>query len=204
MKRLNPAMRENYRYILVKIEPYDPHSLFVWATGNETIPPEYDAKELYYTLFASITDWYGDRIASQIGIAVPAILGPFAILRMRRGTEHDVYAILPCIREHLHAEIRLAALKTSGTIQTLEEEIQRKRTYLRTQEPLLMQKTNEEMKHLIPDMKHEICDTDSIPSLSMWLHPSGAVDIDVSCDNLEKKENGFNRIHLHYLTKDDF
>jgi RNase P/RNase MRP subunit POP5 len=204
MKRLNPAMRENFRYILAKIEPYDPRSLSAWMMGDDTIPPQYDAKELYYTLSASITDWYGDHAASQIGIAVPAILGPFVILRMRRGTERNVSAILPCIREHLHAEIRLAALKTSGTIHTLKEEIQRKRTHLRTQEPLFMQKTNAKMKHLIPDMRQSICDTDSISSCSMWLHPSGAVDIDLSCDNLDKKENGFNRIHLHYLTKDDF
>ena len=204
MKRLNPAMRENFRYILIKIEPYDSRSLFLWAMGDGTIPPEYDAKELYYTLSASITDWYGDRTASQIGIAIPAIFGPFAILRMRRGTEHDVFTILPFIREHLYAEIRLAALKTSGTIHTLKEEIQRKRAYLRTQEPLLMQKTNEEMKHLIPDMKPNTCHTDSTPSCSMWLHPSGEVDIDAPHDSLDKKENGFNRIHLHYLTKDDF
>ncbi|MDR2856144.1 MAG: Rpp14/Pop5 family protein [Methanomicrobiales archaeon] len=203
MKRLNPAMRENFRYILVKIEPYDLCSLSMWIR-DDTTPSQYDAKELYYTLFASITDWYGDRTASQIGIAVPAILGPFAILRMRRGTEHDVFAILPCIREHLHAEIRLAALKTSGTIRTLKEEIMRKRTYLRTQEPLLIQKTNAEMEHLIPDIREKIYDTDPPSSFSMWLHPSGAVDIEASHDNLDKKENGFNRIHLHYLTKDDF
>jgi len=204
MKRLNPAMRENFRYILVKIEPYEPRSLSLWVMGDDTVSSQYDAKEVYHTLSASITDWYGDRTASQIGIAVPAILGPFAILRMRRGTERDVFAILPCIREHLHAEIRFVALTTSGTIHTLKEEIQRKRTYLRTQEPLMIQKTNAEIKHLIPDMRENTCDSDAIPSFSMWLHPSGAVDIDLSHANLDKKENGFNRLHLHYLTKDDF
>jgi hypothetical protein len=37
----------------------------------------------------------------------------------------------------------------------------------------------------------------------MWMHASGAVDIDLPNDNLDKKENGFNRLRLQYLTKDD-
>jgi len=204
MKRLNPAMRENFRYILVKIEPYDAQRLYAWANGeeHETIS-QYNAKELYYTISAAITDWYGDYMAAQIGIAIPAVIGPFAILRMRRGTERDVFPILPLIREHLHTEIRLAALKTSGTIRTLKEEIYRKQKYLSMQKPIFIEKAKTELKVPIPDMKLGIWDTDTVPFFSMWVHASGAVDIDLSSDNLDRKENGFNHVRLQYLTKDD-
>ena len=198
-------MRENFRYILVKIEPYDAHSVSAWARGEELVTPsQYDAKELYLTLFSAITDWYGDRIAAQIGIAVPAISGPFAIIRMRRGTERDIFAILPFIREHLHDEIRLAAVRTSGTICTLKKEILRKQMYLRTQEPFLIEKKKTEVEIFNQNMMPDMQGSDPSPPFSMWVHPSGAVDIDMSHENLNKKENGFNRIHLHYLTKDDF
>jgi len=204
MKRLNPAMRENFRYILVKIEPYDAHSLHAWASGegHESLL-QYNAKELYYTISAAITEWYGDYIAAQIGVAVPAIVGPFAIIRMRRGTERDLYAILPFIREHLHAEIRLAALQTSGTIRTLKEEIYRKQKYFRMQKPAFLEKTKTEMEGLMPDMRLCMGDTDIDPVFSMWVRASGAIDIDLPSDNLDRKENGFNRVRLQYLTKDD-
>ena len=204
MKRLNPAMRENYRYILVKIEPYDAQALYAWASEEKhETRSQYNAKELYYTISAAITDWYGDYIAAQIGVAVPAIVGPFAIIRMRRNTEKDVFAILPFIREHLHAEIRLAALQTSGTIHTLKEEIYRKQKYLRMQKPVFIEKAKTEMKGLMPDMRLDTGDTEIDLTVSMWVHTSGAVDIDLSSDNLDRKENGFNHVRLQYLTKDD-
>jgi RNase P/RNase MRP subunit POP5 len=204
MKRLNPAMRENFRYILVKIEPYDACSLYAWASQEEgEALSQYNAKELYYTISAAITDWYGDCTSAQIGVAIPTIIGPFAIIRMRRGTERDVFAILPFIREHLHAEIRLAALQTSGTIRTLKEEICRKQKYLRMQKPAFTEKTKMEMKGLIPDMGLDIGDTGTDSVFPMWVHASGAVDIDISSDNLDRKANGFNHVRLQYLTKDD-
>jgi RNase P/RNase MRP subunit POP5 len=204
MKRLNPAMRENFRYILVKIEPYDAQSLYAGASGEEhTTISQYNAKELYYTISAAITDWYGDSIAAQIGVAVPAIIGPFAIIRMRRGTQRDVFAILPFIREHLHTEIRLAALQTSGTIRTLKEEIYRKQKYLSKQKLAFIEMAKTEMEGVMPDMRLGMGDTDTDPVFSMWVHASGAVDIDLPSDSLDRKENGFNRVRLQYLTKDD-
>ena len=204
MKRLNPAMRENFRYILVKIEPYNAHNLYAWASGEEDeTTSQYNAKKLYYTISAAITDWYGDYIAAQIGVAVLAIMGPFAIIRMRRGTERDVFAILPFIREHLHTEIRLAALQTSGTIRTLKEEIYRKQKYLSKQKAAFIEMEKPEMERLMPDMRLEVGDTDTDSVFPMWVHTSGAVDIDLPNDNLDKKENGFNRLRLQYLTKDD-
>jgi RNase P/RNase MRP subunit POP5 len=204
MKRLNPAMRENFRYILVRIEPYDAQSLYAWASEeeHETIS-QYNAKELYYTISAAITDWYGDCIAAQIGVAIPAIVGPFAIIRMRRGTERDVFTILPLIREHLHSEIRLVPLQTSGTIRTLKKEIYRKQKYLGMQKPIFIEKVKMEMEGIIPAMRLGIGDTELDPVFSMWVHTSGAVDIVLSSDNLDRKENEFNHVRLQYLTKDD-
>ena len=224
MKRLNPAMRENFRYILVKIDPYPPDILYAWATGEKTGKDEefsakskfylnpcslYDAKELYRTLFVAIADWYGDREASRIGIAVLAIFGPFALIRVRRSTEQKVSAVLPFIRDYMGTSIRLASLQTSGTILKLKKSIIRKQTYLRTQKPILYT-VSDTNKNPYEDTNSSVYTLPEIPS-SMWCHASYALDDANFSDHhntgdkntRDKKENGFNRICLQYLTKDD-
>jgi RNase P/RNase MRP subunit POP5 len=203
----------------VKIDPYPPDILYAWATGEKVGKNEessarskicpnpysfYDAKELYRTVFAAITDWYGDREASCIGIAVAAIFGPFALLRVRRGTERKVSAILPFIRDYMGNSIRLASLQTSGTILKLKKSIIRKQTYLRTQKPILYTVGNTN-KNPYEETYSSVYTAHEIPH-SMWCHASYALDDTGVFDHhntRDKKENGFNHICLQYLTKDD-
>lgn len=110
---LRPSMRENYRYILIRITP-------------ETLPCE--AKDLYLAVSEAYSSFHGDRDGARAWVAVLEVRFPYAIIRCRRGTEPATEAAVATVTRVAGRPVALHPVKTSGTILTLREDLAGKKT----------------------------------------------------------------------------
>ncbi|MDD1728127.1 MAG: hypothetical protein LUQ50_03545 [Methanospirillum sp.] len=100
-------MRENYRYLLARIEP----------------PVPMDAKEIFLVISDVYCSLFGEIQASYAWIAVMEYTPPYGIFRCRRGYEHTVEAALSCVTSIRGIPSVIHPFKTSGTIRTIREKI---------------------------------------------------------------------------------
>ena len=105
--RLRPSMRENFRYVLVRI----------------TSDSVFESRDLYRSIAESVVSLYGDRITAQIWPSVMQVSGSYAIIRCRRGLEHDLETALCAISQIQGTPAAIHPLRTSGTIRTLKEKM---------------------------------------------------------------------------------
>jgi ribonuclease P/MRP protein subunit POP5 len=103
-----PTLRENHRYILVRVEPVD------------TI---IDQRELYYTIAEAVTSLWGDAMAGVIMIAVVAAENGYVIIRCLRGTEKELAIALSTVAACRDLPLTLRIVAASGTIESLRERI---------------------------------------------------------------------------------
>jgi ribonuclease P/MRP protein subunit POP5 len=103
-----PTLRENRRYILVRVEP----------AGTEI-----DQKELYYTISDAVTSLWGDGMAAVIMQAVVAAENGYVMIRCRRGTEKELAIALSTVTACRDARLVLRIVAASGTIESLRERI---------------------------------------------------------------------------------
>jgi ribonuclease P/MRP protein subunit POP5 len=103
-----PTLRENRRYILVRVEP---------------ARTEIDQKELYYTISDAVTSLWGDGMAAVIMQAVVAAENGYVMIRCRRGTEKELAIALSTVTACRDARLALRIIAASGTIESLRERI---------------------------------------------------------------------------------
>lgn len=105
-----PTLRENRRYILVRVEP-----------AGTVI----DQKELYYVISDAVTSLWGDAVAGVITQAVVAAENGHVIIRCLRGTEKELALALSTVTvcRDIHLALRIVA--ASGTIESLRERIRK-------------------------------------------------------------------------------
>ena len=103
-----PTLRENRRYILVRIEP-----------AGTVI----DQKELYYAVSDAVTSLWGDAVAGVITQAVVAAENGHVIIRCLRGTEKELALALSTVTTCRDVPVALRIVAASGTIQSLRERI---------------------------------------------------------------------------------
>jgi RNase P/RNase MRP subunit POP5 len=104
-------MRENYRYMLVRI--FSPK-------------PPCETKEIYLAASESFRALFGERDAARAWIAVMETCGMYTIFRYRRGSDKLVEAALAatCFIGGIPSVIHPVLI--SGTIRTLREEMKKK------------------------------------------------------------------------------
>jgi ribonuclease P/MRP protein subunit POP5 len=108
--RLRPSMRENFRYVLVRI-----------------IPGEiYESRDIYHATAESVISLYGDGTAAQMWPSVMQVSGAYAIIRCRRGMEKLLETALSAITHVQGVPSALHPIKTSGTIKTLKDSVPKK------------------------------------------------------------------------------
>jgi ribonuclease P/MRP protein subunit POP5 len=103
-----PTLRENRRYILVRVEP-----------AGTVI----DQKELYYAISDAVTSLWGDAAAGVITQAVVAAEMGHVIIRCLRGTEKDLAIALSTVTSCRDVRLALRIVAASGTIESLRERI---------------------------------------------------------------------------------
>jgi len=103
-----PTLRENRRYILVRIEP-----------AGTVI----DQKELYYAISDAVTSLWGDAAAGVITQAVVAAENGHVIIRCLRGTEKELALALSTVTACRDIRLALRIVAASGTIESLRERI---------------------------------------------------------------------------------
>jgi ribonuclease P/MRP protein subunit POP5 len=103
-----PTLRENRRYILVRVEP-----------AGTAIDP----KELYYTISDAVTSLWGDAAAGVITQAVVAAENGHVIIRCLRGTEKELALALSTVTACRDVRLALRIVAASGTIESLRERI---------------------------------------------------------------------------------
>jgi ribonuclease P/MRP protein subunit POP5 len=103
-----PTLRENRRYILVRVEP----------SGTVI-----DQKELYYTISDAVTSLWGDAVAGIITPAVVAAENGHVIIRCLRGTEKELALALSTVTVCRDVRLTLRIVAASGTIESLRERI---------------------------------------------------------------------------------
>jgi ribonuclease P/MRP protein subunit POP5 len=103
-----PTLRENRRYILVRVEP----------SGTVI-----DQKELYYAISDAVTSLWGDAVAGVITQAVVAAENGHVIIRCMRGTEKDLTLALSTVTACRDIHLALRIVAASGTIESLRERI---------------------------------------------------------------------------------
>jgi ribonuclease P/MRP protein subunit POP5 len=103
-----PTLRENRRYLLVRVEP-----------AGTVI----DQKELYYTLSDAVTSLWGDTVAGVITQAVVAAENGHVIIRCLRGTEKELALALSTVTSCRDVRLALRIIAVSGTIESLRERI---------------------------------------------------------------------------------
>lgn len=112
MMRLRPSMRENYRYMLVRISS---HKSF------------YEAKEIYLAASESFRALFGEGEAARAWIAVMETTEVYAIFRYRRGSDKRIEAALASVCFIGGEPSALHPILISGTIRTLREEIKKRK-----------------------------------------------------------------------------
>ncbi|MGB9177445.1 MAG: Rpp14/Pop5 family protein [Methanoregula sp.] len=103
-----PTLRENRRYILVRIEP-----------AGTVI----DQKDLYYAVSDAVTSLWGDAAAGVIAQAVVAAENGHVIVRCLRGTEKELALALSTVTACRDIRLALRIVAASGTIESLRERI---------------------------------------------------------------------------------
>lgn len=103
-----PTLRENRRYILVRVEP-----------AGTVI----DQKELYYTISDAVTSLWGDAVAGVITQAVVAAENEHVIIRCLRGTEKELAIAISTVTACWDVRLALRIVAASGTIESLRERI---------------------------------------------------------------------------------
>ena len=103
-----PTLRENRRYILVRVEP-----------AGTVI----DQKELYYTIADAVTSLWGDAAAGVIMQAVVAAENGHVFIRCLRGTEKELALALTTVTACRDVHLALRIVAASGTIESLRERI---------------------------------------------------------------------------------
>ncbi len=103
-----PTLRENRRYILVRVEP-----------AGTVI----DQKELYYSISDAITSLWGDSVAGVIMQAVVAAENGHVIIRCLRGTEKELVLALMTVTACRDIPLSLRVVAASGTIESLRSRI---------------------------------------------------------------------------------
>ena len=103
-----PTLRENRRYLQVRVEP-----------AGTII----DQKELYYAIADAVTSLWGDAIAAVITQAVVAAENGHVVIRCRRGSEKELVIALSTVTACRDTRIALRILAASGTIESLRERI---------------------------------------------------------------------------------
>jgi ribonuclease P/MRP protein subunit POP5 len=103
-----PTLRENRRYILVRVEP-----------AGTVI----DQKELYYAISDAVTSLWGDAAAGMITQAVVAAENGHVIIRCLRGTEKELAIALSTITDCRDIRLAMRIVAASGTIESLRERI---------------------------------------------------------------------------------
>jgi ribonuclease P/MRP protein subunit POP5 len=103
-----PTLRENRRYILVRVEP-----------AGTVI----DQKELYYAISDAVTFLWGDAAAGVITQAVVAAENGHVIIRCLRGTEKDLAIAISTVTACRDVRLALRIVAASGTIESLRERI---------------------------------------------------------------------------------
>jgi ribonuclease P/MRP protein subunit POP5 len=103
-----PTLRENRRYILVRVEP-----------AGTVI----DQKELYYAVSDAVTSLWGDVVGGIITQAVVAAENGHVIIRCLRGTEKELAIALSTVTACRDVRLALRIVAASGTIESLRERI---------------------------------------------------------------------------------
>ena len=103
-----PTLRENRRYLLVRVEP----------AGTIV-----DPKELYYAIADAVTSLWGDAMAAVITQAVVAAENGHVVIRCRRGSEKELVIALSTVTACRDTRIALRIIAASGTIESLRERI---------------------------------------------------------------------------------
>lgn len=103
-----PTLRENRRYILVRVEP-----------AGTVI----DQKELYYAIADAVTSLWGDAAGGIIMQAVVAAEDGYVILRCLRGTEKELAIALSTVTACRDTRLALRIVAASGTMESLRERI---------------------------------------------------------------------------------
>jgi ribonuclease P/MRP protein subunit POP5 len=103
-----PTLRENRRYLLVRVEP-----------AGTII----DQKELYYAISDAVTSLWGDTVAGVITQAVVAAENGHVIIRCLRGTEKELALALTTVTACRDTRLALRIVAASGTIESLRERI---------------------------------------------------------------------------------
>ncbi len=113
MSTLPPTLRENRRYILVRIEPPE---------------ADFDQKDLYYTISDAVTSLWGDTVAGVISLAVVATENGHVIIRCLRGTERELMLALSTVTTCRDVRLTLRIIAASGSIEGLRKRIRAKKT----------------------------------------------------------------------------
>lgn len=103
-----PTLRENRRYILVRVEP-----------AGTVI----DQKDLYYAVSDAVTSLWGDSVAGIITQAVVAAEDGHVIIRCLRGSETELAIALSTVTACRDVRLALRIIAASGTIESLRERI---------------------------------------------------------------------------------
>jgi len=103
-----PTLRENRRYLLVRVEP-----------AGTVI----DQKDLYYAIADAVTSLWGDSVAGVITQAVVAAENGHVIIRCQRGTERELALALSTVIFCRETRLALRIVAASGTIESLRERI---------------------------------------------------------------------------------
>jgi len=100
MRPLPPTLRENRRYILVRMD----------------VCEGLTQKEIYKAIVESVTDLFGDVGAARVHPAVIWSDDKYAIIRCSRGFETNLIAAIACITQISGKMITISTLRISGTI----------------------------------------------------------------------------------------
>jgi ribonuclease P/MRP protein subunit POP5 len=103
-----PTLRENRRYILIRVEP-----------AGTVI----DQKELYYAIADAVTSLWGDAVGGVIMQAVVAAEHGHVIIRCLRGTEKELALALSTVTACRDVRLALRIVAASGTMESLRERI---------------------------------------------------------------------------------
>lgn len=106
-----PTLRENRRYILVRVEP-----------AGTVI----DQKDLYYAIAEAVTSLFGDAAGGVIMQAVVAAEEGHVIVRCLRGTEKDLAIALSTVTVCRDVRLALRIIAASGTMESLRERLRKR------------------------------------------------------------------------------
>ena len=108
MKPRPPTLRQNRRYVLVRVAP----SYLVL-----------EGKPLYLAVAEAVAALFGDTGAARIDQAVVAVMPGHAIVRCRRGEEERLLAALATVTAVDGHRLALHPRAVSGTIRSLKDRI---------------------------------------------------------------------------------